>query len=1837
MVAASCLGGDGRSPTEPLTPAGRWQFVISDGSRPDGTAGFYFLPPMVSHPSFNGTFDYDIGAITPVVAICDITVAPDVACGSSAPNATPAIRTFTMSSQPPVTVDFEKYKVNWDTGEDGFVAGRVYRIHVFAGPARRELGFADVALTQTPGQLKNSKGDLIVLKDGRTLPIHFRIEAGVVPRVGPARSLQLTGLPATVPAGTAAPVTVTALDEHGNVAAGYRGTIVFSTSSSSATLPAEYTFTEADAGIHTFANAVSFLTAGPATVHAADRDDETIAGEAPLTVEPLAASRFQLTGLTDPSEAGAVSSVTVTARDVHGNVASGYRGTIAFTSNDPHATLPENHTFTAEDAGIHAFPASVTLRTAGTRTVRAMDNADETLFGEMPITVLASGAATLDVAGIANPADAGVAGSITVTARDASGNVATSYVGTIVFTSTDAQATLPASYTFTADDAGTRTFPASVTLRTAGDVTVTAADEATPAVTGGRTVTVRAAAAATLELVGVPPQSTAGSAHALTVTARDPFGNVATGYTGTVQFSSTDPAATVPGPYAFQPVDAGTRAFPAGVTFRTAGTHTLTVVDPAAPALTASGVSLVAAGPAERLRFTVQPSDVIAESVISPAVVVTAYDGFDNQAASYTGPVGVAIGTNPAGAVLSGSLQVGAVAGVATFAALALDRAGTGYTLVASAAGLTSATSDPFNVIAPTPVEVHWINGAGGNWSVGGNWNTGAPPTSEQTAFIDLPGTYTVVLDVNASVTNLSLGASSGVQTLTTVTSRTLGFLTSAQVLGTGRLILNGATFTGGGPLAIATGGVLTFVANGTLNTSVVNAGTLVAGLNQFSASATISGSVTNMAGAMLRVQAGGSNSSALTVGNGISNQGAIELTKTLDAIGGSTLAVSGTLLNAVEGTITSAVGSGGGRSLVAQLENHGTVTVLQPLSISRAGAVQLNRGTIAVSGGNLSVSQSAGGSFTNAGTITVASGLSLAVGGGGFTLAAGAALSGAGSLSLSGVNPATFSGAFTIASLGLASTIASFATDFSTAVTSLSMINSTFNGPGTLTNDAGETLSLSLTNTINTALHNAGTLASGVPPSVSTNTVTGAFTTAATSLVRVTAGGSNSATLTFASGFTNNGTIELTKVNDASGAATLGVTNGTLVNAAGATLRSALGSGGGRTLAAQLDNRGTVSVLHGLVVNRVGAAHLNAGSIAVSGGNLTVTQTATGSFTNSGIIDVDAARTVTVSGGSLTHAAGATLGGAGSLSLSGVSPAVFGGALAVGALGLTSTIASFAADLSTATTSLSMVNSTFNGPGTLTNDAGETLTLSQTNSITAPLVNAGTLLSGVPPFVSSNTISGAFSNVAGSLTRVHAGGSNSATLTIAQGFTNHGTIELTKANDAIGAAFFNVTNGTLVNASDGTIRSAVGTGGGRTLNAQLDNQGTLSVLHPLTVNRVGAAHLNSGTMSITGGDLTLTQSGTTPSFTNSGTIDVATARALRIGTGAITNAAGAFIQGLGIFEAGTLASFTNAGTVNIALARIGDGFTSTGAFQPGTAEFFAATATIPVGAGYAYNHVRVLGAATFGGSTTIGGNLTVVGTGNLTIGAHEIGVAGDFATQNTAVLTMQNAAGVLSVAGNVTFGGGSTNTRLTAGALRLAGNFTQTGNAAAFAASGGHVTVLNGTGAQGVAFTNPGSGTTLSHFHRLEMANASAAGVTLSSAAFATGQLRTATGLTVARTMISAGLTLQVAGLDVDGLMCDGLPLRVVNGEALTRFDNVVFRNMAATATQLRLDRQGDVVTFNNVAFLTPPTSGFYLHLVDTDLVAPLFTVTMLGTQPPNHGGRVIESVAGQLQGWSP
>jgi hypothetical protein len=286
--------------------------------------------------------------------------------------------------------------------------------------------------------------------------------------------LVVSGVTTPRTAGTTGSIRVTATDAYGNRVSSYLGTVHFSSTDAKAGLPADYTFTAADNGVHTFS--VTLKTAGTQSVTATDKVTASIKGaQAGIVVTPAAVKTLVVSGLTTPRTAGSWGSIRVTAVDAYGNRIHGYLGTVHFTSSDAKAKLPANYKFTAADAGTHVFSGNVILKTAGTQSVTATDTKTATIKGSQTgIVVNAAAVKTLVVSGLTTPRTKGVAGSIRVTAVDAYGNRIHSYLGTVHFTSSDPQAKLPASYTFTAADAGTHVF--SVTLKTAGTQSVTATD-----------------------------------------------------------------------------------------------------------------------------------------------------------------------------------------------------------------------------------------------------------------------------------------------------------------------------------------------------------------------------------------------------------------------------------------------------------------------------------------------------------------------------------------------------------------------------------------------------------------------------------------------------------------------------------------------------------------------------------------------------------------------------------------------------------------------------------------------------------------------------------------------------------------------------------------------------------------------------------------------------------------------------------------------------------------------------------------------------------------------------------------------------------------------------------------------------------------------------------------------------------------------------------------------------------------------------------------------------------------------------------------------------------------
>ncbi len=443
--------------------------------------------------------------------------------------------------------------------------------------------------------------------------------------------------PASVTAGTPFSYTVTAEDTFGNVETGYTGTVHFTASSadSQAVLPADYTFTAADAGVHTFGATLfrtqSILSQTTPVITATDAASHLTAS-APMHVLSLAPNSLTMVGVPSAASAGQVMQVIVAALDVYGNAATGYTGSVHFSSSDAQASLPADATYTAGAGGAGFF--FITLKTAGVQSLTVADTANPGFTFTAGLSVVPGAPSVWTFAGMPTTTSAGAAQTFTLIAQDAFGNLATNYRGTLSFSSSDGQASLPFNYTFTAADAGRHTF--TIALRTAGTQSITVADIfgfAFPGTLSGITVT--PAAAATAQLTGLPTATTAGVAQPVTVTLRDAFGNVATGYTGTLAFSSSDPIAGLPANYTFTAADAGVHTFT--VTLKKAGSQFITVTDTAVPTLSGSSGNVLVS-PAAVSQFAISGPATVTKGV-GFKITVSAEDAFGNVVPSYRGAV----------------------------------------------------------------------------------------------------------------------------------------------------------------------------------------------------------------------------------------------------------------------------------------------------------------------------------------------------------------------------------------------------------------------------------------------------------------------------------------------------------------------------------------------------------------------------------------------------------------------------------------------------------------------------------------------------------------------------------------------------------------------------------------------------------------------------------------------------------------------------------------------------------------------------------------------------------------------------------------------------------------------------------------------------------------------------------------------------------------------------------------------------------------------------------------------------------------------------------------------
>lgn len=133
---------------------------------------------------------------------------------------------------------------------------------------------------------------------------------------------------------------------------------------------------------------------------------------------------FAVSGISDPLAAGTASDVVVTVYDAYGQIYTGYRGSITFSTTDTNTSgltaLPPTYQFTEADGGNHTFTNGVRLTTAGEQAVTVIDAANITCTGsQRTITVNSGALARFTLTRYPSTATAGVSTSpYTVTARD---------------------------------------------------------------------------------------------------------------------------------------------------------------------------------------------------------------------------------------------------------------------------------------------------------------------------------------------------------------------------------------------------------------------------------------------------------------------------------------------------------------------------------------------------------------------------------------------------------------------------------------------------------------------------------------------------------------------------------------------------------------------------------------------------------------------------------------------------------------------------------------------------------------------------------------------------------------------------------------------------------------------------------------------------------------------------------------------------------------------------------------------------------------------------------------------------------------------------------------------------------------------------------------------------------------------------------------------------------------------------------------------------------------------------------------------------------------------------
>ena len=425
----------------------------------------------------------------------------------------------------------------------------------------------------------------------------------------------------------------------------------------------------------------------------------TLAESAAFAVSPDAAVRLAFR--TPPASATAgtsLAAVDVEALDALGNVAPAAGSVTLTLAANPGSAPLQGTTSTPLSAGLARF-ADLRIDVAASGYTLEASAGALTRVTSAPFAIAAGPPARLAVGSVPASVTAGQAIPWTVRVQDAFGN--------LVMTATTAVDVALGANPAGATLSGTRSIAAVAGVASFGDLGVDrvgagyALSASASGLTGGNSsdFSVTPGAPARLIFSAQPSALIVATvmSPAVRVAVQDAFGN-AVAASATVSLAlGNNPAGATLGGTLTAPVVAGTATF-ADLTIDRAGAgNTLVASSAGAPSVTSSAFTSFAAGPT-RLAFVGQPVTTFVGLPVS--VMVEAQDALGARATSFSGAVTITLGSNPSGAALGGTLSANAVAGVATVSGMDVDRAGVGYSLSATTAGLAAGASASFDVTA---------------------------------------------------------------------------------------------------------------------------------------------------------------------------------------------------------------------------------------------------------------------------------------------------------------------------------------------------------------------------------------------------------------------------------------------------------------------------------------------------------------------------------------------------------------------------------------------------------------------------------------------------------------------------------------------------------------------------------------------------------------------------------------------------------------------------------------------------------------------------------------------------------------------------------------------------------------------------------------------------------------------------------------------------------------------------------------------------------------------------------------------------------------------------------